>query len=98
MKKLFLVLVFFALSNCEIKVRDSNAGNQKCGDLNTYCLNDQVSYTDFVNNGMHYRIYESGPRGEIFLINITKDKLEVEKLKEEIKYFRNQNRIFDSQN
>jgi len=33
MKKLFLVLVLFALSNCEIKVRDSNAGNQKCGDL-----------------------------------------------------------------
>ena len=74
---------------CEIKVRDSNAGNQRCGSLNTYCLNDQVSYTDFHNNGMHYRMYESGPRGGIFLINITK---------EEIKYLRNQNRIFDSQN
>jgi hypothetical protein len=76
MKYIISLMIVFVLSNCEIKVRESNA--QKIG--RHYYQND------FYQSGMHYRLFSYYDwEGGAAVINITKDSLEVEYYKKMLK-------------
>lgn len=80
-----LALFCIVLSQCDISPRKANAGNQRCGNLSHYCLDDNMGYTDFTMDGMQYRLFHTGDSFTgVFVINRTKEKLEVEKLRLEI--------------
>lgn len=46
------------------------------GSVTSYALYGDIDY----EHGMHYKVYHTAP-GHIFMINVTKDSLEVEMLK-----------------
>jgi hypothetical protein len=84
MKKLILLLTVLLLSQCQIKVepREANASTIQT---------EQAAYHSmtwtYETNGMTYRIFSYGSgasSASIQVVNVTKDKLEVEKLQLEI--------------
>lgn len=87
MKKLILIIVIFILSNCEIKMRETNAQSNTF--LYTYS-NEVIN-----KNGMDYLLFyaknQSSQTGYcVALVNLTKDKLEVEKAQLEIQFLKKQ--------
>lgn len=87
MKKIILVIAIFILSNCEIKVRETNAQS----DTFLYTYANEAVY----KNGMEYSLFyarnQSSQTGYcVAVVNITKDKLETEKLELEIQFLKKQ--------
>ncbi len=91
MKKIFLLTILaIVLSNCEISPRSANANEWK-EYLQTYNLTyqeyDMVKYTVFPKDGITYHIYSYGSgsqSGSVFVVNHTKELLEVELLKKQL--------------
>jgi hypothetical protein len=84
MKKLILFFGILILSQCELQVKEVSA-QKSIG--NVQGLNDAKSWT-YQADGMTYRIFAYGSghsSASIVVINVTKETLEVEKLKLEIK-------------
>ncbi|PCI28356.1 hypothetical protein COB55_03985 [Candidatus Wolfebacteria bacterium] len=82
MKKLLLLPIIFILTCCEIKVQESNAGNN-----NSYVnvFGNYVSNVSYVLDGIEYEVFFTGSnRGGIHVVNHTKELLEVELLKLQI--------------
>lgn len=83
--KVFICLILsFILLNCEVKVKESKAQS----------FGAYYSIQDLNIEGMTYRTFSDqrgGNASALFVVNLTKDKLEVEKLKLEIAYLTNQN-------
>lgn len=83
MKKLILFLTVFLLYNCEIKVNPATA-NDVIIDKSYSALHyrkmliDNIEYAIFYNTGSSYA--GTSP----FVINLTKDKLEIELLKKQL--------------
>lgn len=85
MKKiLLLTLIVFVLSHCEVRIQKTNAQlTPLVTDANGYV---EVYYSRKTIDSMEYLIVTTGnTRGGANIINMTKEKLEVEKLKLEIK-------------
>ena len=90
MKKLLLFIIVLILSQCQISI-----GTKEVNAQNSYRIEDNNDYTveSFTKtmDGMNYRIFtyealhNGYPAGGVFVVNVTKEKLEVEKLKLEIK-------------
>lgn len=80
MKKFFILLIVFViLSNCEISPKKTIA--QNAYKLDSY----QIGYREI--NGMKYAIFSPGStdyQTGVFVVNLTKDALEVEMLKLQI--------------
>jgi hypothetical protein len=79
MKYIILTLVVFMLSNCELKTKELNAQGQA----------RDYEYKDFYYANMHYRaitFYEL--EGGMYVINLTKDSLEVKLLKNQLNNFK----------
>lgn len=75
MKYIISLMIVFVLSNCEVKVRESNA-----------YINEELIRT--INlNGMNYSIIVTsvGTEAGIAVVNLTKDSLEVEYYKKMLK-------------
>jgi hypothetical protein len=74
MKKLMCLFAIIVLSNCEVKVKEANANS-----------GPYLMYSEIIE-GMEYRLFRMHSNGadNVFVINITKDKMEVEKLKREL--------------
>lgn len=80
MKKIFLVIFCIVLSNCEIKPRSATA---TLYDYETY------RYYEETRQGMLYGVWwtngDGGNREDaLFVINLTKEKLEIELLKKQL--------------
>lgn len=88
MKKIILLTVlFFGLLSCEISPRKTNADA-----VNISCpTGDCVSYERRTYDGFEWAIFSSThPNGMApFVINLTKERLEIEKLQLEIEYYKN---------
>jgi len=93
MKKLLLVLVVFIFMQCQIKIEPKSAAAQ-----NTFNITELVgscngrSYLDvtvYNRDGIEYRVFSStGNNGAgIFVVNHTKELLEVRLLERELKNF-----------
>lgn len=88
MKKLILFLGILILSQCQIQVKEVSA-QKSIG--NVQGLNAAKSWT-YQADGMNYRIFAYGDgahSASLVVINITKEALEIEKLKLEIKKLQN---------
>jgi len=77
MKKIIALVICITLSNCEIKPREASATD--------WYKTDHLNYTTKDFEGMTYLIispgkYGANPYSGPFVINLTKDKLEVELL------------------
>ena len=93
MKKIFvLTLVVFVLFSCEISPRKTNADIVNISCPNVGC----VTYERRTYDGFEWAIFSSTERYGMapFVINLTKERLEIEKLKLEIKYYKNSNNNF----
>lgn len=81
MKKIFLLLMVFTLMNCEIKVRKTNAQTQSKIGSDIYCRNYNV-------DGITYKVFYSNQQisheRKFFVVNHTKELLEVELLKKQL--------------
>ena len=86
MKKIVILIAILIFGSCEfdIKFNEAKALNSKEITCNSklYCMNT------FVREQMTYVVY-SWEYGGTAIVNITKDKLEVEKLRLEIKRLNN---------
>jgi hypothetical protein len=87
MKKILLLLIVLVLSTCQISIEPKEVFAQ---DSISSQMNSDGRVHTFIKNadGMTYRIfmYGNGYAGAaIVIMNLTKEKLEVEKLKLEIK-------------
>jgi len=76
-----LAIILFSLSNCEIKTQQSKA---------SYPGTVYLNYREEVKSNMIYGIWTAqgacaGEPVNISVVNITKDKLEVELLKKQLK-------------
>ena len=83
MKKFILIVVCVVLSNCEIKPRQATAQNSHGNYSNRY------SYHEETHNGMTYGIWsvddDTSQTGyATSVVNLTKDALEVELLKQQL--------------
>lgn len=81
MKKLLMLIVVFALSNCEIKVKDAQAQGHEFYGVYT---RERVTI-----DGMEYMLFYVTDRTSqtgysIATVNLTKDKLEIELLKKQL--------------
>lgn len=93
MKYFLSLLLILSLSNCEIKMKEVNAQvDKKSYDyklVNAYSGLDGTNilikrvYLDSMQYGVIYEF--SGYRGTLSVINLTKDSLEVELLKKQLK-------------
>ncbi len=91
MKKIFLLTILaIILSNCEISPRKANAEWKEY--LDTYTLSkrdyNNINYTVFPKDDIIYHIYHYGDGSQdasIFVVNHTKELLEVELLKKQLK-------------
>jgi len=84
MKKIILFLGILILSQCQIQVKEASA-QKSIGNVSG--LNDAKSWT-YQADGMTYRIFAYGDgahSASLVVINVTKEALEIEKLKLEIK-------------
>ena len=80
-KLLFLIPVMFILVNCEVRVQDSHASNEQ---FEITRLSRNVYMMNHYEDGLEYRIF-SRYKGGLYVINHTKELLEVELLKEVLK-------------
>jgi hypothetical protein len=81
MKKLSLLLIIFALSNCEIKVRKTSAQTSQF--YSNYSR--EIVRIDGMDYVFVYKTDGSSQTGYcVATINLTKDKLEVELLKKQL--------------
>jgi len=74
MKKLILIPLAIILSNCEIKVKESQA---------TSSSSECPLYHEQTHNGMTYAVWSEYQAGTA-VVNLTKEKLEVELLQLQI--------------
>jgi hypothetical protein len=84
MKKIILFLGILILSQCQIQVKEISA-QKSIGNVSG--LNDAKSWT-IQADGITYRIFAYGggaSSASLVVINVTKEALEIEKLKLEIK-------------
>lgn len=83
MKKIAILTVLaFCLSNCEVKVKDVKANDDKTFHLaKSYYSN--VHITVYEKDGIQYRVFHM-KSGGIYVVNHTKELLEVEKLKRDL--------------
>ena len=83
MKKFITLVIAIILSNCEIEVKPRQVHAQ-----NVYASGLQYAYTEKVVEGMKYGIwcadYRNGVAPAVCVVNLTKDKLEVEFLKKQL--------------
>lgn len=81
MKKIIALTIAIILSNCEIKVRETTAQS-------VYATHVSYDYKEVVIKNMTYGIwianYNSGPESAIFVVNLTKDALEIELLRKQL--------------
>lgn len=83
MKKLFLLLIVFSLSNCEIRTKQVQGQEQVTKEFGM-----QTLVTNYNVNGIEYLVFvvyanNNGGRA-IYVVNNTKEQLEIEKLKLEV--------------
>ena len=88
MKKLLLFAIVLVLSQCQVSIEPKEAIAQ--GVIATNRSGEERAIKTFVTqqDGMTYRIFTLGSGysgGGIHVINVTKEKLEIQKLKLEIK-------------
>jgi hypothetical protein len=79
MKYIISLMIVFVLSNCEVKVRESNANRSRYDSYDAYNINVK---------GMNYLIMSTNrmsPDAGITVVNLTKDALEVEYYKKMLK-------------
>lgn len=90
MKNLFLLVVFFFLLSCEVKFQSAQANTNNDShfiynpDNN---VNKVIDYTTIEIEGMEYAVFGAagGPGGVgVAVVNLTKDKLEIELLKKQL--------------
>lgn len=85
MKKIFLLLVIFTLMNCEIKVRETQSQTQSSTRSN---IGNEIYCRDYTVDNITYKIFYTNPIGStekrLFVVNHTKELLEVELLKKEL--------------
>jgi hypothetical protein len=89
MKKLLLFFVILILSQCKISVETKEANAQSPNSTRIISTGSPQGTVDVFtrnSNGMIYKIfiYDGFESGGIFVVNETKEKLEIEKLKLEI--------------
>lgn len=84
MKKLICLILAIILSNCEISPRRSVA-QSSYGDVLINLPFANVYNREVVIHNMKYLIVYNGKPDAIFVINLTKDSLEVELLKKQLK-------------
>ena len=88
MKKLFLLVLVFALTNCEIKVqtKQTQAQTTTVKPVSQEIRNEVIA-TTFTKDGIEYvvfTVYANGNGGRaVHVVNHTKEQLEVEKLQYE---------------
>jgi len=83
MKKLLLLIpVMFILVNCEVSVRESNARDNSQFEITK--LSRNVYMMNHHEDGLEYRIFNRY-KGGLYVVNHTKELLEVELLKEVLK-------------
>jgi len=87
MKKLFLLVLVFALTNCEIKVQTKQIqAQEKNIKPKAEHINRELYSTSYIKDGVEYivfTLYSTGGNGgrSVYVINHTKDQLEMENLK-----------------
>ena len=84
---IILTILAIVLSNCEIKVKEASAQQM----YNLEYLTEFVIIKDYNIDGMKYKLFisdGSNSRGNVTVINVTKDSLEVELLKNQINNFK----------
>lgn len=74
MKKVLIVIVCIILSNCECKTRSAMADDRF-----------YYNYKEEVVHGMTYGIWVNTGYSSVTVVNLTKDKLEVELLQRQLK-------------
>ena len=83
-KYIILFILTLILSNCEIKIKEANS--QIINSLNDSNGHSDIYVYRYNEKGMEYRVFSTGsPKGGTSTINITKDSLEVELLKKQLK-------------
>lgn len=88
-KSILLTILFFGLLSCEISPRKTNAAqttdNISCGRI------DCVTYESVMWDGYEWAIFSTTDYHPTspFVINLTKERLEIEKLQLEIEYYKN---------
>lgn len=81
-KKILLIFTIFVLSNCEIKVREAKA---QSGSFNSTYSKETVVIENMEYVLLYVKNQSSQTGYGVTAINITKDKLEVELLKKQLK-------------
>ena len=89
MKKLLLFFAILILSQCKISVETKEANAQSSNSariINSSSPSGTVDVFTHNSNGLIYKVflYDGYESGGIFVVNETKEKLEIEKLKLEI--------------
>lgn len=85
MKKLILLLFAIILSNCEIKPRESTAQSTVKAVTSTTNYTYPVGSGRFIIDGVEYIAFSmGGGYTSPFIVNLTKDKLEIELLKKQL--------------
>tara|TARA_R110002020_G_scaffold420639_1_gene629783 strand:+ start:640 stop:912 length:273 start_codon:yes stop_codon:yes gene_type:complete len=89
MKKIFvavLAISMFALSNCNVSVREAKADDSNVACSNYDCVKRKIIHMDGMKYALFYSTSTSSSRpSTMFLVNITKDKLEVQLLNKQLK-------------
>ena len=81
MKKIIALFIIVVFSNCEIKVRETNAQTSDFSSI----YNKEFIMVEDMQYMLLYKTHRSSQTGyAIEIVNITKDKLEVEYLKKQI--------------
>lgn len=84
MKRIICIAIAFILVNCELKTKESFAA----GEFKPLLKHNEISdYSEITKNEMTFgvfRVYQYNTGYSISIVNLTKDRLEVEKLKLEI--------------
>lgn len=87
MKKLLLIIPIFILSQCRLKVDNQETQANNIIGSTPYEYVNTVSSFIYNADGVTYRVFNHGNSyhgGAIVVINLTKDQLEIEKLRLEI--------------
>ncbi len=84
-KLIFLTIIAFILSNCEIRTKEVKAENE------LPLWGGRIYKKNFNIDNIEYHVFNTSTSdGGIFVVNHTKELLEVEKLKLEIEYYNKQ--------
>lgn len=87
MKKVILTAIVFILLSCEISFKEASAAESNNNIIceSHSCITYQERYINGYNYGIFHTTYASGGQaGDIFVINLTKEKLEIELLKKQL--------------